>query len=359
MEEQALLLASRSPLDEGTGARLRSLLSREVDWSYLIRLAERHCTAPLLSHALESCASGRVPDDARAGLTEHLRGITFRSEQLSDALSALIERFATGGVEAIPLKGPALGELLYGDSSLRPCRDLDVLVRPEQLGEALDLCSGLGYELASQERAVPTRDTGALAAVMRRDYNLSLTRGGSGIALEVHWRPAPQHLLPLDPSWFWKRSVAGTFRATPVRTLCPEDLLITLSAHGTKHWWSRLSWLCDIAQLVRADPPSVARFVEEHAAGIGCRRMCSLALILAGDLLEAPLPPAIRAALDAERAAVALAGGIRRRMFRQDSRPMGEMQEALFLSRAMDQPGRRFRYLLYEARHAVLAGLGA
>ena len=52
---------------------------------------------------------------------QHLLGL----EQLRQVLAA----FEAAGIRAIPLKGPALGDVLYREPALRPFTDLDLLIR--------------------------------------------------------------------------------------------------------------------------------------------------------------------------------------------------------------------------------------
>ncbi len=40
----------------------------------------------------------------------------------------MLKLFGEAGIPAIPLKGVALSQALYGDTSLRVCGDLDILV---------------------------------------------------------------------------------------------------------------------------------------------------------------------------------------------------------------------------------------
>ena len=77
---------------------------------------------------------------------------------------------------------------------------------------------------------------------------------------------------------------------TQVRCPSPEDLLLALAVHGTKHLWERLAWVCDVASLVNTRPdfdwPRVLRLAREARVG----RMLGLALRLARGLAGADLP---------------------------------------------------------------------
>jgi hypothetical protein len=68
----------------------------------------------------------------------------------------------------------------------------------------------------------------------------------------------------------------------------PEDLLLMLCVHGSRHCWDKLEHLAGVAELARGtlDWPAVWR----RADAMHCRRMVAFALLLAHALFEAPLP---------------------------------------------------------------------
>lgn len=70
-----------------------------------------------------------------------------------------------------------------------------------------------------------------------------------------------------------------------VRVFSPEDLLIYLCAHGTKHRWMKLKWIADVAAHVRSQVIDWS-VVEKRAKRLGCMRMVHLGLLLASALLN-------------------------------------------------------------------------
>jgi hypothetical protein len=75
--------------------------------------------------------------------------------------------------------------------------------------------------------------------------------------------------------------------------LSPETLLLVLSIHGSKHGWSQLKWICDVAELIRSEPSMQWDKVFANARYLRCRRMVLLGLLLAESLLGAKLPPEV------------------------------------------------------------------
>ena len=53
---------------------------------------------------------------------------------------------------------------------------------------------------------------------------------------------------------FWARLVDGELEATKIKLPAPEDLLLALCIHGSKHLWERLAWIADIAGLIESQP---------------------------------------------------------------------------------------------------------
>jgi len=77
-----------------------------------------------------------------------------------------------------------------------------------------------------------------------------------------------------------------------VRTFSVEDTMVMLCVHGAKHFWERLAWIQDIANLVGAQPVDW-RALTRIAGEMKCSRLLLLGLLLAHNLFDAPVPPEI------------------------------------------------------------------
>jgi hypothetical protein len=71
--------------------------------------------------------------------------------------------------------------------------------------------------------------------------------------------------------------------------------VLFLCLHGTKHGWSVLSWLVDLAELVRGQPDLDWDVVLQWSRRPGRRRPVQLGLHLARRVLEAPVPAEVLA----------------------------------------------------------------
>ncbi|WP_410971925.1 nucleotidyltransferase family protein, partial [Salmonella sp. SAL4445] len=72
------------------------------------------------------------------------------------------------------------------------------------------------------------------------------------VMVELHWRLAGSDTPKRpDQGRFWQHRVSVSLAGTAVPNLPPEELLLTLCAHASKHTWGRLIWICDVAELLR------------------------------------------------------------------------------------------------------------
>jgi hypothetical protein len=138
------------------------------------------------------------------------------------------------------------------------------------------------------------------------------------------------------------------------------DLLLILCVHGTKHLWERLQWITDLAQLLRLNaqlsPDDAGALDWERVRGLAVRfrveRMVALGLILAHDVLAAPVPPQVLGWARALPPVEALAAQVRSGLFAEHE--AGEDAESglavnWFLLRAMDSWRDRARFALHVA----------
>jgi hypothetical protein len=274
----ALLAALRVQIGSASDGDPSFLAECGVDWTSVLELSRRHGVAPLAYAALQRCGI-RQP----AGAEQEWRA-EFQSEAASGLLYgrelARIQRHLHAfGIAAIAFKGPALALKLYGALGLRPCRDLDLVVRKRDLEPAAAVLERLGYrcELEPGAEISPTEKH-------------IIFRDGQGFAVELHWavsRPSFSFSMGFDELWPKRETVQvlGVSVAAPG----PEDLPIALCAHGTAHSWGSLKWICDIALLLKSPDLDWERtFGKAQQTGAG--RMLLTGVSLANELLRTPLP---------------------------------------------------------------------
>jgi hypothetical protein len=212
-----------------------------LDWNLLLLSAEAEGLGPALGFACRANPPASMPVAVRERLQRDLIEGTASHLILSGELGRILKQFEREGIAVIPLKGPALGETLYPSPALRPCADLDLLVRPERVRPVDELLRRLGYR----------RLADAHSFQFDLDYDrATLYEGPTGVRVDLHWG------LLSDPRYSWDEREGLTVwdRAVSIRVagqeslgLCPEDLLLYLAVHlAVHHALAGLLWYYDL-----------------------------------------------------------------------------------------------------------------
>lgn len=313
-EAELLLCCARIDRSPEAAARIRALLRESMNWEYLLRTARRHGIAPLLYWHLDALCPEDVPEDILDRLRNHFRRNNVRNLFLTGELLRLLNVFGAQGITAVPYKGPALTASVYGNLALREFSDLDILVRLQDISKAKEVLTSVGYE--AHYRLTSAQE----AAFLRSQCEHPFTRDDGKITVELHWGIAEKHFFPLDAECLWGRLDLIPLGGDTVLNLSPEDMLLALCVHGSRHAWERLGWICDIAELIRAHPNIEWKRVMAQASALGGERMLLLGLFLASDLLGAALPEEVSERVRADPTVGTLAGRIREQLFRETDR---------------------------------------
>src|SRR6266568_8868434 len=307
-EAELLLCCARTRLTDAIAERLELLVRSRVDWEWLLRTAHSHGLLPLLYRHLGPSPDA-VPAAIRAELRQQFETNARRSLRLAAELLRLRDQLAACDVTFTPYKGPILAAGLYGDLALRPFRDLDFLVQHRDVDRAEHVLAAEGYR--PLYGLTPEHETAFRAATCECAF------ARNGDIVELHWAFGPRDFpLALEVEAVRTRLEPVALGTTLVDTLCAEDLMLVLCAHGAKHLWERLEWICDVAELLRRVPLSDGDGLLERARALGAERMLLLGLRLAVDLLGAPLPERLQRHVAADPVVVALAEQVRKRLFR-------------------------------------------
>jgi len=274
-EFDLLLACCADPCGDEQGARIPNILSRRLDWERLLRLVDHHRVVPQVYREL-SVLSHLVP-------VEHLNALRLRYQDnarktlwFTGELVRILGHFESVGIKALPYKGPVLAQTLYGEVTRRQFGDLDFLILPTDVLKAKAAVHDLGYkpaiELAARHEA----------AYVETGYEYA-ARGSS--LLELQWRIVPRfYSIDFEVANFFERADDIVVGGRRVPTLRGEDLLLVLCVHAAKHVWVQLSWLCDIAQLVKTRQLDW-NAIQNEARCLGIERIVSLNLLLAQKLL--------------------------------------------------------------------------
>ncbi len=132
----------------GRRARERALaeqLIEDVDWQALADALASTRLLGTLGPRLLALAPGVAGEQFERRLAETLEAGRRQGALLALVAQQAVELLAEAGIRCATLKGPQLGEALYGDAGRRSSSDIDLLVEPARLRDAVDVVRSLGY----------------------------------------------------------------------------------------------------------------------------------------------------------------------------------------------------------------------
>lgn len=229
---------------EGTLAEKTSPLAPE-DWRALLEEAEKRALTLTLYYRLRVAhGEALVPE----WVWEHLQTVylaaTARNMVMLHHAAGILRTLQERGIEVIVLKGLYLVEQVYPEIGLRTFSDLDLLVRREQLADALTLMQNQGYRLSTwYDPQAQNTDIKHLPPLEKAQYP----------TLELHWSILEEdEPFEIEAAGLWERAVETTIAGVKTRALDSEDFLLHLALHFTYQHRLRggLRNLYDIAEVL-------------------------------------------------------------------------------------------------------------
>lgn len=187
----------------------------------------------------------RLGEDRDAGRLKGVYRRSWAANQLGlKAGRRAIAALTDAGIEVLALKGAALIEVAYRDPGARPMGDIDLAVRPPQVGQAVRVLRQMGFTAIEND---PEK-------VLTVRHSLAF-RDADGQEVDLHrgllWRAG------LDEE-FWRGSTEAQVGGAQVRVLNPADQLLHVCAHGAA--WNPvhpLRWAADAFKVVETAGPEL------------------------------------------------------------------------------------------------------
>jgi hypothetical protein len=234
-----------------------------VDWDEAFEAACDHGLVGIVQHYLQARPQHGCPPAFCARIQAAYRRARLRMALNEQAAAQLFAQLEQAEVEYIVLKGPALAQLIYPAPAMRLYGDLDILVRERDWGRTHTALTTLGYRQEEDWPAPPPKLVPQWCY-----YETKYWHERTQFLVEVHYDDLLNAgLASRSAEAFWRRA---TWIALPglgtLRALALDDQVLTLCAHAHFHGYTRLSWLSDLALLVR-----------DHGARIDWQRLIETA----------------------------------------------------------------------------------
>lgn len=260
-----------------------SRLCASVDWEAVVQLIARHEIGPaLLTHWKLHCA-GLIPTDVLSWLRADAWSTARNTATHLRVLLPLLDAFRAASILAVPSKGPALASEAYGSADRRHCGDLDVMVRQHDVWRALALMESLGFSVTLPNPLPPADDRAEFLATWHHIALKSPQEDpAEEVFVELHWSFSGGSMRTLlDAGPCLDRARSTTFAGREIATFSSADMLLILCVHGSRHGWSKLEWVWDVAAFLRSHQSLDRGEVISMARKVGCARMVEFAIRLA------------------------------------------------------------------------------
>lgn len=274
----------------GDISEMKSALDQEkiqfMQWDLFLQLVEQHRVDQPVYKILNPLFKTIVPAIVLDRLQQNCRENAVRAVLKTEELLRLVKCMEKAGVSVAALKGQALAFRLYGQIAERPTGDIDLLVYPEALDNAVNVLQQAGYIEVHKE---PDVSNIYHRLYIQQAHHMNFWHKQRKVSVELHWKLGHSGLdIPLVKMGELERLTV--FNAEiPVLKLEVEFLFLVL--HGVGHQWSRLRWLYDIIQIMKLGHNEFDwHYVEALTDSLGIRSIVHQTLFLACYFLNAHVP---------------------------------------------------------------------
>lgn len=314
LEEELVTLCAQTKLTETTKVRIEAIIHEPLDWAYMLDFAQRHHITPLLFNNLLTYWKYAPPTIIMDTLKQWYHQHSLRNLMVTAELLKLQRLLKKQQIDILSVKGAVLAKQVYGDVRFRQFADLDVVIHMSTLKRATELLLQNGYSLTDNVNLDPE------STYVQAHYNYAFAHKSGLFHLELHWRLWQSEfglMFNLDDVWTTLHPVAFTEKEA-VLTLSNPDLLLYLCAHGAKHQWSRLSWICDVNELLTSGVSLDWDRLIAQCKQQRIMRTVLLGVYLTHSLFGTPLPAELRSLIEADHEIERLAADTHKHLMKSE-----------------------------------------
>src|SRR6185369_7273234 len=214
------------------------------------------------------------------------------------------------GVPVAVFKASVLSQMSYDELALRQAGDIDLLIEPQDFGQARVLLEWLGYEMTP--RLTPAQ----LASHLNNHCEIQFVRDDWFTVVDLHWGLAPKSFVfNVETDEVMSRLQTVAVGSAQIQTLATEDLILYLSMHGAKHLWRALEWISSLGELIRAAESIYWDVVVERAVQTHTTRMMGLGLRLVESVSGLAIDSHVLGAIDKDESMKRMAAQVLSQMF--------------------------------------------
>jgi len=295
-----IILCSKKELSSNDIDYIISNVSNNLfDANYYLDLALKHGVLSLVYYNIKYLSNNKNYFNTLKDFLNILKlnyiEIVQKNMRLSYELIKITDLFKQQQIKNIAFKGTVLSQLAYGDISKRQYNDLDILIDQKDIYEVLELLKSIGYELEIMLNK-STQET-----FFNSVNVVGLFKREPFIYIEIHWE-----LLSKNYALEWDNTIWSSISSTyinnhKIHTLSVENHLLYLCTHGSKHFFERVEWVCDIDRFVKSHHNLNWGTLLTKSQNMGIERIFLISLLLTHKLFDLELPESIYSAISRDK----------------------------------------------------------
>ncbi|RCW42219.1 nucleotidyltransferase family protein [Paenibacillus prosopidis] len=216
-------------------------LTEDVEfYRQAIEEIEAYAVSSQIYHLLKE--QGRL-EDTPLFFRERLKNVYNEALHLNlfikNQTDRILQRFETIQLNVIPLKGVYFAEKYFGHIGARGTSDIDLLVRKEDVGRAVDCVIALGFQI--EQEPIPSH------------FHLCFSKRIPGavipLTVEIHWNIVKETTSNFEIEPFWNNAVPFK-QYDYVMALSDYHTFYMICLHGWRHNLQSPKYFIDIIQLI-------------------------------------------------------------------------------------------------------------
>lgn len=211
--------------------------------------------------------------------------------RFQNAIHQIQKEFNSNNLEVLILKGIPLNHLLFGNKVTRNSRDIDALVKVEDLDKVHQVLTSIGFVKTCPEFEISADQQNLF---LQEFDQITYYSEKLKCQLEIHWKLfRNKGFLPVSAEEIWNSVQTINVNGLKIKTLSNDLLSIYVSLHGAQHQWDSLIWIIDMYKFIpvlsEKDISSALKTTQKH----NCTEVYLLGFYMAYLLLDAQVPLSI------------------------------------------------------------------
>ncbi len=277
-ENLILLLSGVNPSPDVLEEAKNLMINKDsVDYDRMFRLAGSNEVLSLLHHNLKDIDA--APEYVRKRLNNAYLNILRNNVAQADEVLKILALLKKNHMEAIPLKGAAASELIFGDPGLYLSTDIDILVRSKDLAGVSEVLLKAGYE---KNEGISEND------LISSHYHFIFRKDGHHI--EVHWNLVKRY-FQIPPEFWWEDVHKTVYEGMEITELSAERYIMYTIFRLFDHGFRPLKFFVLISEIINKYQDVIDwRELPAFSKRYKMERLVLFTLKLLYDVLGADIP---------------------------------------------------------------------